>query len=515
MYSVLIVDDERLIRKSIVSKLEKSSFTFEQILEAGSANGALQYSSVDILITDIRMGSPSGLELTRKMQETNPKLKTIIISGYSEFSYATEAISLGVIDYLVKPISTKELLYSVSKAIDLINQEKRDRASKEKGVLEEVSASLSAFFQNPSEHSTDGIIRFLSMRRVGSYLSIRLFVVSPNENLLHLVMEQIRRSPFSPGHDIACYKDRLREVGLIIAVAEKLTGGIILPESINNLMSGMTEALEERGMGKYTFGISAFSQDPMEGYKQSLNAMHHRIVFPDKKLIPYSLSKGISENYLLNKEKRTEFILLINTQSISALELYFESIGKELGLSLPVSYHSLLLLFNFVKDTLTTSLGYLPSSSHDTHDPYHFNSIKEMTEYLKGLCLHAIEGSDIETNNSRTHQLVKKLQKIIQDHWDQQFTLEFFCDQNGINTSFFSSQFHQISGCTFQEFLNNTRMDNAKRLLKETDNKIGVIAKLCGFSDQHYFSKAFKKHVGCSPREYKAMHLKEIQLNKK
>ncbi len=510
MCKVLIVDDERLIRKSIVSKLKKSSYCFQLILEAGSANDALQYSDVDILITDIRMGSPSGLELTRKMQETNPDLKTIIISGYSEFSYAAEAISLGVIDYLVKPINTKELLDSVCKALNLIDREKKDKVSKEKGVLEEASADLSAFLQRSSGQSPDGISRFLSLRRVGSYLNIRLFVIGLRENLLYLVMEQIACSSFTPGQDIACYKDRLREVGLVIAFSEKLSAGTPLPQAVDVLISGISRALEEKGMENYSFGVSDFSDDPVEGYKQSLEAMHHRIVFPEKRIISYGQSKGISEKFLISKERRTEFLLMINSQSIPALELFFETVGNELEQSLPVRYHSLMLLFNFIKDTLSTSLNFFPSSSHDSQEPYHFNSIRDMTGYLKGLCLRAIEFSDFETNSSRTHQLVKKLQRIIRDHCEQQFTLEFFCDQNNINMSFFSSQFHQISGLTFQEFLNNTRMENAKRLLRETDSKIGVIAKLCGFSDQHYFSKAFKKHAGCSPREYKSLHLNEI-----
>jgi two-component system response regulator YesN len=511
MCTVLIVDDERLIRKSIVSKLEKSSFEFERILEAGSGNDALRYSAVDILITDIRMGSPSGLELTRKMQEANPELKTIIISGYSEFSYAAEAISLGVIDYLVKPINTKELLDSVSKTMDLIHQERKDRASREKGVIEEASADLSVFFQNPPGSHGDDISRFLSLRRTACYLSIRLFVIGPNENLLYVVMDQIARSPFSPGHDIACFKDRLREVGLVIAFQDQHSAGSPLPEAVEKLISGISGVLEEKGMRNHSFGISEFARDPMEGYKQSLDALHHRIVFPEKRIISHEQSKGISENFLISKERRTEFLLLINSQSIQALELFFETVGDELENILPVSYHSLLLLFNFVRDTLTISLDYFPSSSHDVKEPYHFSSIKEMTGYLNGLCLRAIELSDFETNNSRTHQLVVKLQKIIQDHCEQQFTLEFFCDQNNINMSFFSSQFHQISGVTFQEFLNTTRMDNAKKLLRETDNKIGVIAKLCGFSDQHYFSKAFKKHAGCSPREYKSLHVNKLK----
>jgi YesN/AraC family two-component response regulator len=132
-----------------------------------------------------------------------------------------------------------------------------------------------------------------------------------------------------------------------------------------------------------------------------------------------------------------------------------------------------------------------------------------MTDYLKSLCLRAIETTEVATNKSRTFQLVGKLQSIIKEHCDQPFTLDLFCDQNNINASFFSSQFHQIAGFTFQEYMNNTRIENAKRLLIETDNKIGTIATLCGFSDQHYFSKTFKRLTGFSPKEFQVKSSKE------
>ena len=67
MYRILIVDDETLIRRSLITKLNKSPFDFKAILEARNANDALQFTNIDILVTDIRMGTPTGLELARKI----------------------------------------------------------------------------------------------------------------------------------------------------------------------------------------------------------------------------------------------------------------------------------------------------------------------------------------------------------------------------------------------------------------------------------------------------------------
>jgi YesN/AraC family two-component response regulator len=504
MYTILIVDDETLIRKSIVAKLKKSSYEFKALLEARNANDALQFTNIDILITDIRMGIPNGLELARKMKQNNPSLKTIIISGYSEFTYATQALSIGVIDYLIKPINTEELLSSVAKAMGLLDQEKKEKTSQDKALIEESSANLSSVFQNSPNVSEEDLAPYLSIKRIALYLNLRLFIAVPNDNILYLVMNCIKESSFVLGYDIATYKDKLRQVGMLIALSEIPSDVSRLPFSVSDLVGTISVKLEEKGMHSYTFGVSEFSPDALISYEQSLEAMYHRILFPETHLVTYDTCSRITESFTLSKEDRTKFLLLLSTQAIPSLNLFIDKIEKAIEKALPVTYHSLQLLFNFFRDTISTTLHYHPSSFASSREPYQFNSIREMTDYLKSFCLRAIETSTVETNTSRTFQLVWKLQSIIKEHCEEQFTLELFCNQNNINTSFFSSQFHQIAGVTFQDYLNTTRIENAKRLLSQTDNKIGTVATLCGFSDQHYFSKTFKRLTGLTPKEFQA-----------
>ncbi|MDC7233152.1 MAG: response regulator [Spirochaetales bacterium] len=503
MYKILVADDENLIRKSIVTKLKKSPYSFSEILEARNANEALQIDNPDILITDIKMGNPNGLELARKMQETNPGLKTIIISGYSEFDFAREALAIGVIDYLVKPINTENLLSSLKKGIQQIKQEKDDKTIQSKALMEESSSRLSALLQNSRFLTNEDLSPYFNLRHYGCFWSVRLFIPVPNENIFHSVMDTIQVSPFQVGKDIAVYKDRLRQIGLLFAFSEKQENRNGRQRKILSLINAISKDLAEKGMDNFTFGISASGTDPLLCHEQSLKAMHHRIVFPDREIIEFQDCDNIEKEFNLTKEEKTQFLLLISTQSVHALVNFMDRLNESLENTLPVSYHSLQILFNFIMDTLISTLKFSPTLYSSTRNPYHFNSIREMTDYLKSICLRAIEQAEEETNDSRTFHLVTKLQNIIKEHCDQPFTLELFCTQNNINTSFFSSQFHLIAGVTFQEFLNNTRIENAKKLLRETENKVGVIAKLCGYSDQQYFSKTFKRLTGLTPREYR------------
>lgn len=111
-YKYIVAEDEQLIRKNIIKKMEALSLPLLFAGEASNGMGAqrlLAKELPDIVITDIRMPGVDGLELAKHVHEQYPKVKTIIISGHSEFSYAQTAIKYHVYDYLLKPVSAESL----------------------------------------------------------------------------------------------------------------------------------------------------------------------------------------------------------------------------------------------------------------------------------------------------------------------------------------------------------------------------------------------------------------------
>ena len=128
MYKVFLVDDEIVVREGI-----RSNFPWEQtdFMLAGEApDGEMALSMLqdikpDILITDIRMPFMDGLELCRAVSATMPWMYIVILSGYDDFAYAREAISLGVKEYLLKPVSGQELLQVLNHLADSIREDKR------------------------------------------------------------------------------------------------------------------------------------------------------------------------------------------------------------------------------------------------------------------------------------------------------------------------------------------------------------------------------------------------------
>ena len=127
MYHAFLVDDEPLILKGIESIFNWQKYGFEVAGMAGHAEEALEMilqTKPDVLFTDIRMGSVSGLQLLSMLEKANFRSRVVIITGYADFTYAQEAIRQQVFDYCLKPISAstaENLLIRLKKALDQDN----------------------------------------------------------------------------------------------------------------------------------------------------------------------------------------------------------------------------------------------------------------------------------------------------------------------------------------------------------------------------------------------------------
>lgn len=129
MYNIMIVDDEPILRNGIKNFIDWKSLGCEVCCLAENGEDALrkfrQYSP-DIVITDIRMPGIDGLDLARRLSELSPKTKVIILTGYSDFSYAQRAIRYSVVDFVVKNNPAPKICEAVKKAISLIEKERKD-----------------------------------------------------------------------------------------------------------------------------------------------------------------------------------------------------------------------------------------------------------------------------------------------------------------------------------------------------------------------------------------------------
>ena len=126
MPGLLVVDDEDIVRQTIVGVVQNSGLDLYPIEEARTGQEAVtvaQHVRPSIILMDVRMPGMNGLEATRAIRGLVPEAKVIIMSAYDEFSFSQEALRLGAVDYLLKPVRPGTLVEALSRIKTQLQQE--------------------------------------------------------------------------------------------------------------------------------------------------------------------------------------------------------------------------------------------------------------------------------------------------------------------------------------------------------------------------------------------------------
>ncbi|MBY5035297.1 response regulator [Streptococcus gallolyticus] len=142
MYSILIVEDEYLVRQGICSLIDFEKFQIEKVAEAEDGRKAwelFQAQPFDIVLTDINMPKMNGIQLAQLIKEEQPNCHLVFLTGYDEFDYALSALKLGADDYLLKPFSKADVEEILTKIQTKLAQDTKIEQLEEYLVQGEVS----------------------------------------------------------------------------------------------------------------------------------------------------------------------------------------------------------------------------------------------------------------------------------------------------------------------------------------------------------------------------------------
>lgn len=122
MIEILLVDDEPYVTESLARTIPWDEIGVKQVHQAASGAEALEIleqQDIDIMVTDISMPGMSGLQLIETVSERWPDIRSILLTGFSDFQYAKKAIQLQAFDYILKPVSDEEFINSISERLSL------------------------------------------------------------------------------------------------------------------------------------------------------------------------------------------------------------------------------------------------------------------------------------------------------------------------------------------------------------------------------------------------------------
>ena len=533
MYSVFAVDDEPIVLEGIRSKIdwEGSSFTF-----AGEAtDGEIALSMIhelkpDILITDIKMPFMDGLQLAEAIKRTQPWIKIIILSGHDEFDYAKKAISIGIEEYLLKPFTPEELLASLKKAALEIDKERKQLSdiSKLKEELKSSTALIKKEFLNNLVHgAADTNTVMQKCAELGISLISRYYKV--------LISRIESRSGNTQNQQEACsllnsYSEAINQAvsffhhsNLLVCIfkgstqAELDDNAFRAAETIGHIVTKNADCTVLTAIGKTVEHLSQLKIS-YEDAKQILEIENkdsqNRIISSDDldepagTITDSSTAASSTQLDLKENDPLVDRLKYAGKNDISAIIEESMTLIRSNQKQFSVFASYLLVDLIFAVSKLVEKLGgnikeLYPEILQRSFIDEGIKNESDFRNKVSQVLTFALEYRDSKITGKYGDVILKAKRFIEENYADQNTTLSSVAQAVCLSPNHFSTIFSQECKTTFIEYLTNVRIENAKRLMRETDMKGYDIAYECGFSDPHYFSYIFKKNTGLSPREYK------------
>ncbi len=508
MYSILILDDEDLIRLSLVKKVEKAPIDFSRIEQASTAEEALllvKKNHFDIVISDIRLGKHNGLDFISQAKEISPNTLFIVLSGFREFSYAKKALSLQVFDYLLKPIDTVDFYETLRKCI--LKIEERTSLSHKITHIEKNSRYQeirSSFLQGLNEKNFHCEYYLSSHTSESSVIETILFF--PDSAKQQKITEQFLFSvislPWKEDTNCIIFSENMYKKVILFSfpTEEKERYEKFALQAVRII----AEELLLLGFYQFSFGLSDAKKHVYEAHGEAFFALQNRIFLEDNQVILYSQQKNRKTRFNLSASQISYYNSLVDRIDCKLLHKFFQEVLQQL-LSFPdIAYSSVQVLYNTLKDRLlfTYPTAFQGISFHP--DLFVFDSLTKMIDYLSSAVLTIAETVKAEEESQNwIIIMLTHIKKTIESHFAEKLMLESFAQQHHVSVGFLSTQFSNHFGISYQDYLAKIRIENGKEMLKENKYTINQISELCGFSNQHYFSKVFKNKTGLTPSEYK------------
>lgn len=524
-YQLMIVDDEEDARESIVTCIDWEKIGFRVVATADNGEDALeQIESVtpEAVMTDIQMPFMDGLTFIKRLKEKLPDTKVVIFSGYDDFEYAQEAIRLEAEEYILKPIDAEQLTEVFRRVRERLDED-YDRRHNIQRLEQYYRESLSAFKEQLLIGLLEGRLQEEEMKRFSKDYGLSVDSAFYVVGVLHFVEDVGEEGALD---------SNMRSVSLR-QLAEEIIGDSMEILSVNYIgqvvIIGCLKQTSELGAfirmldqicklsgnqyGSDTVaGIGKVYGDPKgihSSFKEAKEATLYRILLSADQAIYIGDVEPKTEEPVLPSDERiaklVREIKLGNSDSIrKTIDTMIEQLKNSFASisALKLNYMQIIMEISRLANAYQVALSWAsPASIYEEVEQV--QSIEAIGNRLFSVCvdlMHSIR----QNRQDNTKLLGEKAKSYIHEHFAQSsLSVDMVCNHLGVGATYFSTIFKMETGMTFIAYLTKIRMEEAIRLMNNTDEKSYVIAGMVGYEEPSYFSYVFKKHYGMSPSKYR------------
>ncbi|WP_409967571.1 response regulator [Bengtsoniella intestinalis] len=511
MYTVLFADDEEHIKRALLNAVDWAELGFEIVADVSNGIEAMEYIEkydIDLLVTDIKMPIMGGIELARAAREIRPSMQIVFLSGHEEFEFAKQAIRYNILEYLLKPITTQQILRefaNIKQKLDhnfseILNIDDHHDMVKE---LENTKRDLlvTRLIQDgltPSQLK-DALDNIALARRFAPEddMQFVLFLVKSEYLTPSANTEEGDRRVYNITKIISqkylnCICSLYRDFSVVIAYGAKDTLTQYLP-----ILSKDIVLSAKRVINAKTYVVQSEFYDTLTQSHLAFRQAYNALSIMDKssaQIVQIRDIAAIQEPVIQSTETLSRTILAGDSPEVEeVLNIMFASAHQN-----DITLHSVTMQVLSVLFRISGTLehndreGILRMASVNLPD-------EEMKRELLTLSL-SITQKILARREKSVDTLCKTAIDIIHDEFSNpEISLGYIANQIHCSPNYLSSIIKKTTGNSFVDILTQVRMETANTLLLTTNQKIRNISEACGYANQHYFSYSFKKYFDKSP----------------
>ena len=518
MLKILIVDDMPIFLEYLRGCIEWESYGFYICGEAHDGREALECieeMSPDIVLTDITMPYLDGLELSQKIADEYPDISVILITGNNEFEYARKAVRIGVCDFIVKPFEKEELLLSLLKLQDNIN-----RALEAKNIMEEMEnhkrenvlrklihgrhamweTHTAQFGDNGINFTTDYFL--VCTMKFDTDGNVDLEGISNWENIL---IQMLNNKIEIDGH-FYVFRDFENNIVILLNFDNEQEMKEYKTYELADLNKVVKDSLSidsSIGVSDFCYGLNSVK----DGYIQSQQAIMSRAHDAIGKIYDYKKigASGTHEYYSWNAiDKLNRAIENLDDEMVSStIHEEVQNVERMQNEAMSIYIYSGLISV-LLSSVINSGRSIETVFGHDFRPYEELRTLPNGELREKKLIEYYIKSIEFEKENkdTKSHKIVESIKQYIGEHYmEPELCIADISKALLVNQTYLRSMFKAETNTTITEYITKYRMQLAKKMIRETDDKFSVIAENTGFSDVGYFSKSFKKFYGITPKE--------------
>ncbi|QYR23013.1 response regulator [Paenibacillus sp. sptzw28] len=544
MIEILLVDDESYVTESLAKTIPWQEIGVTSVYQASSAQEALQIleeQSVDIMVTDIRMPEMDGLTLIATVAERWPHIRSMLLTGHSDFEYAKKAIQLQAFDYILKPVNDDEFVQSVTNAIESLKDEwsQSDKYNQlmynRKSDFAVLRANLmhDLLLGRKLSHKTvdDKLKQYELPFKIGEAAVLILVQLSDSFNgldhhsisLMEYAVGNIAEEVFAGEFHTWNCKAPHNCVAVLAALDEDYIRRI---ELSNDFEKRRRDSLEERvrlfrnNVSNYLKGeisvlLTEWFEFPDEipaAYRAGLSAMLPNqadaaggIIFLEDRHVSGDTSvKSIDLLY-----KPPTLIHLLESNQWDTAEHKINEVFADLEQRRYTREHlygvllSITNAFMYMSHKQGKYMAELdPSGYNPLFDQSLLHSPGRVREWSVAILGKLEAELSVSALNTKSF-IIRQVHEIVSTDLGQETSVKMIADRVFLHPVYLSKIYKAETGESLGDYIIRMRMEKAHYLLKNSNKKIYEITSELGYQNPQYFSKMFKKYYGVTPGEFR------------